>query len=383
MHLCLAGMITDGLSYQENLLIKFHKKLGMDVSVITSQWIYGSNNELIKVSNMEYVDEMGVKYYRLSIKNRDNINNRLKKYNNVVKILDKTAPDILFIHNVQFLDIRQIVKYLKKHRNVTVYVDNHADFSNSGLNYISKYILHGVIWRYYAHMISPYTKKFYGVLPARVDFLENVYGLPSNKCELLVMGADDELVQKAESVEIKLATRQKHGISEDDFLIVTGGKIDEWKKQTLLLMEAVSNIKNEKVKLIVFGSVIPELKEKVNSLADGTKVQYIGWIKSDESYDYFATADLAVFPGRHSVFWEQVVAQGIPMLCKEWEGTKHVDVGGNVEFLTRDSATEIQDAIEELIDNPDKYSEMKKVAQERGKKIFSYKEIAKRSVELE
>lgn len=51
--------------------------------------------------------------------------------------------------------------------------------------------------------IEPYVKKFYGVLPARVDFLIDVYNLPKEKCELLVMGADDDLVKKNEKPEIR------------------------------------------------------------------------------------------------------------------------------------------------------------------------------------
>lgn len=122
-----------------------------------------------------------------------------------------------------------------------------------------------------------------------------------------------------------------------------------------MLMEAVQKIDNPKVKLIVFGSVTSELKDKVVALADGKKVQYIGWVKSEDSYAYFAAADLAVFPGRHSLFWEQVAAQGIPMLCKKWDGTTHVDIGGNVKFLTKDSVKEIQSNIEELCGFSDKY----------------------------
>ena len=38
------------------------------------------------------------------------------------------------------------------------------------------------------------------------------------------------------------------------------------------------------------------------------------------------------------MFWEQVVAQGIPMVVKYWEGNLHIDFSkGNVEFLYNDS----------------------------------------------
>ena len=104
-------------------------------------------------------------------------------------------------------------------------------------------------------------------------------------------------------------------------------------------------------------------------------------MKGNDSYKYFAASDLVVFPGRHSVYWEQVTGLGVPMLCKEWDGTKHVDLGGNVRFLRHDSTKEIQREIERLLDNPGEYGKMKEVARREGMKVFSYRRIARQSLE--
>ena len=381
VHLCLGSFYPDNYSYQENLLPKFHKELGYEVEVIASTQSFDEHGKVCYLPNAgTYQNEYDIKVTRLSYKSENRIWKKLKRYRGTYEALEKASPDILFIHGGQFLDIDQVVKYLKKHQNVTVYVDNHADFSNSATNWVSKNILHKIVWKHTEHQIEPYTKKFYGVLPVRVDFLKDIYGLPSEKCELLVMGADDELVEKAKASGSKERIREQYGIKENDFLIMTAGKIDQWKTQTLLLMQAVQNIKKDNVRLIVFGSVTQELMDQVKALADGTKVQYIGWVLSKDSYDYFEAADLVVFPGRHSVMWEQVTGQGKPMLVKDWPGTHHVDLGGNVRFLTQDSVEEIQGEIERLLDNPEEYWEMKEVAEKKGMKIFSYKDIAKRSI---
>lgn len=382
VHIMLCGPVTDGWSYQDNLLTKYHKKLGCDVTIITSQWVWGENGKLIKFEKSNYQNESNVKVIRLPIKGKDNFLRKFKCYEGVAEALGDEKPDILFIHGCQFIDMGVVVKYVKVHLGIKVYVDNHADFSNSGTNWLSKNILHKILWRRSAHMIEPYTIKFYGVLPARVDWLIDMYKLPKDKCELLVMGADDDKVVEAKKPGIREAIRGRYGIKDDDFLIMTGGKIDPWKTQTLLLMKAVAKIKNPKVKLIVFGSITPDLKEQVYEICLEDKVQYIGWINSDESYKYFGSADLVVFPGRHSVFWEQVAGMGIPMLCKYWEGTMHVDIGGNVKFLKEDSIREIEESINALVENTFSYQIMLKVAQNEGKNQFSYKEIAKRSIEI-
>lgn len=383
VHLCLGSFFPDNFSYQENLLPKYHKILGYDVEVIASTQSFDSQGKVCFLDNVgSYQNEYDIKVTRLPYKNGNKIWKKLKRYKGVFNALSDAAPDILFIHGGQFLDIDQVVKYLKIHPEVTVYVDNHADFSNSATNWISKNILHKIIWKHTMHKIEPYTRKFYGVLPVRVDFLKNVYGLPAEKCELLVMGADDELVKKAKDSGAREKIRAKFGIKEDDFLIMTGGKIDPWKTQTLLLMQAVKNIDRDNVRLIIFGSVTQELADQVKSLADGNKIQYIGWITSKDTYDYFEAADLVVFPGRHSVMWEQVTGQGKPMIVKDWPGTHHVDLGGNVLFLNQDSVDEIYDRISYLINNPGIYRDMMLVAQLKGEQFFSYKDIAKRSIAI-
>lgn len=378
-HLCLNGPYNEGWNYQENILPKYHVLEGNEVYQIVTPYIW-EGTQLKETTDKEYTNEHGVHIYRCFAKKGLIGGIRFNRYPEVYSLLEKINPEILFIHDVQCLDMTVVAKYLKKHPRCIVYADNHSDFSNSARNWVSKNIIHKIIWKRMAHIIEPYVKKFYGVLPARVDFLVNVYGLPKEKVELLVMGADDQLIKKAKENLPAKDIRGKYGIGKDDFLIMTGGKIDLFKTQTLLLMQAVHNINNKKVKLIVFGSVAPELKDNVAALSDGKKVQYIGWIEANESYDYFATADLVVFPGRHSVFWEQVVGQGIPMIVKYWDGTTHVDCGGNVRFLYNDDVAEIQQAIESIcVEN--EYSIMKN-ASIKASTTFMYSKIAQNSIEM-
>ena len=190
-------------------------------------------------------------------------------------------------------------------------------------------------------------------------------------------------MEEATKPGVRQAIREKYGIAKDDFLIVTGGKIDRWKRQTLLLMDAVRKITDKKLKLIVFGSVEDEIQAELNQLCDDKRVQFVGWVTPKDTYRYFAAADLVAFPGRHSTLWEEAAAIGIPLLCKDIPGTHHVDLGGNVRFLKEDSTEEIQNVIENLLNNPEEYQQMKKIATEKGKKAFSYREIAKIAIEQE
>lgn len=377
-HLCLACFFPDGYSYQENLLPKFHKRLGYEVEVIASLLTFGSNGEQAYMDHCDtYINENGIKVVRLDYRLDNKVSKKLQLFRGLYAALENSEPDILFIHGCQFLDIKQVVKYLKNNPGIEVYVDNHADYSNSATNLISKYILHRIIWRHCAQLIEPFTTKFWGVLPARVDFLTENYGLPSEKCSLLVMGADDDEVARASGAASIMATKNRLDLQTKDFVIVTGGKFDESKCQILALMDAVAEIGGN-VKLLIFGPVASSLKVAFDKRLQEDRIIYLPWASTSESYDYFAIADLIVFPGRHSVYWEQAAAMGKPLLVKRWAGTTHIDCGGNVAYTSGDDAVALANDLASLMEI-EMLESMKRNA-DRAKVVFLYSGIAKRSI---
>ena len=378
LHVCLGCFYIDNYTYQENLLPKYHKKLGYDVKIVASTLSFDENGNACNIKAQKDINENGIEVTRLNYKNLlfKKLGKFLRVYSGFKQYLDKCKPDIIFIHGCQFNDIRLIRDYAKKN-NIVIYVDNHADFSNSARNIFSKLILHKLMWRKCAKIIEPYTTRFYGVLPARVDFLKDIYKIPNNKVNLLVMGADDELVNECNNKEEIINLRKKLKIKENDFVIITGGKIDMAKLQILTLMKTIKKFDN--IKLIIFGSIINELKETFNSLLSDNII-YVGWLNSTDTYKYISLANLVVFPGRHSVLWEQTVAQGKPMVVKYWKGTTHIDLGGNVKFLYEDSEEEMYSLLDQIINKND-YVSMNKIAKSNKNNSFLYSEIAKTSID--
>lgn len=169
-------------SCQENLLPKFHKELGYEVEVIASTQSFDSYGKVCYLQNTgTYQNEYDIKVTRLPYKTESKVWEKLKRYQGCYDALKVANPDVIFVHGGQFLDIDQTVRYIKENPSITVYVDNHADFSNSATNWFSKNILHKIIWKHCEKKIEPFTKKFYGVLPVRVDFLKKCTDcLPQN-----------------------------------------------------------------------------------------------------------------------------------------------------------------------------------------------------------
>jgi len=356
--------------------------MGHYVSVIASKVSFDENGELCLLKKQgETLSREGYKVLRLRYKRfLYPLNKRIRRYERTYISIKEENPDIIFVHGCQFWDIKKIREYKRHNRNVKIFVDNHADFNNSASNWISKHILHKVIWRHCAKSIEGFTEKFYGVTPNRCAFLENVYKIEKNKIELLLLGVDDERINVDQKENIRSRVRKMYNIPENDFVIISGGKLD-LRKNVHLLIQAVNELENDKIKLILFGKIKLQIQPELIELCKSDNIRYVGWVNSNNIYDLLQASDLGVFPGTHSVLWEQAVGTGLPCIFKYWEGMDHIDLDGNCRFLYNDSVSEIKKILEEVINDRDQYSRMKDVAESNKRKKFSYHEIARKAIE--
>jgi len=382
LHCCLAAFYIDHYSYQENILPKMHKLQGHEVAILASTETYLSNTALGYLPPSTYINEDGIPVTRVSYQKwlPFSVMKKLRIYKGISAVIEDFRPDIIFIHDCQFISITKIVAYIRQHHAVKVYVDGHTDFINSAKNWLSREVLHRIIYKWCAKQIEPYTRKFYGVLPVRVDFFKDVYNIAPEKVELLLLGADHSLTDLNNRDAIRERVRQEHQIDTNDFVLVTGGKLDN-RKKIHTLMRAVNELQVKDIKLIVFGTPNSEMKSEIDELSRSAYIRFIGWANASQTYDYLLAADLAFFPGTHSVLWEQSVGVGLPCVFKRWNGIEHVDLDGNCLFIDNGDLMEIKKMILLLYNDRSLLMSMKKVASDRGIKEFSYYEIAKKAIE--
>lgn len=375
VHVQLSGPYMPGMGYQENILSKKHQELGHNVSLIS----YSDNKDIDQCID-------GVDIYFLKKRNDNSILKRIPivriliyKFVGLYDKLEELHPDVIFIHSVFCPDYLEIVKYSKKHPDVNVYADSHVDYYNWPIKNNKDRIRKHFIYGYIARRVSNVCKVVWGVSPWRCKYLIDVFGVDKKKVDLLVMGGDENYIKWNEKTNIKREIRKEYDIPEDAFLIVTGGKIDR-TKNIHILMEAVSKIKRRNVYLLIFGRFETD-EPYTKFLSD--KIKYIGWLSSIEVYPILLSADLGCFPGTHSVLWEQACASGLPCIFKNWdEGFNHVDVGGNCLIIDEITVNSITSSIEMIMDNEEMYSNMLAVASTKAKDIFSYINIARRSINI-
>ncbi len=386
IHCCLANFYIDGFGYQENIITRIHKRQGHEVMILASTEVIKPGDGYVYVTPGEYVNEDGIPVKRVSYKHflPLKIGAKIRCYNDVFQTIKSFAPDIIFMHNAQTAAVFPIIKYLKKHPECRLYIDSHTDFVNSAKTWASKYLLHGILYKWYVRKTIPFTRRYYGTLPARVAFLRDFYGTPADKTEYLPLGVDDVFVPIKDREQIRDIVRNNLNLCEDDFVVVCGGKLER-RKNILLLMKSVISLYNENhnVKLLLFGSVSQDIKKEFDELlnANLNTIKYIGWVPAKETYKYFFASDIACFPGTHSTLWEESVGLGLPIIAKRWDGITQIDLNGNAILLNEPITVEsVTNCIGSILRDTDKYNYMKLISMTKGMSFFAYSRIAEYAI---
>lgn len=381
VHVCLCGTFGEDYAYQDNLLPKFHHKLGHDVTIIAPIYCHintQTGKDETAPCGEKYLAD-GIKLIRLAplIKNRVNI--RLHLFKNLYKVLQQESPKLLFVHGIDSLSYTNCIRYARNNHNVYLVFDNHADWNNSYHSKIAYYWAKHIIKRIIVYPALKIAKQFYGVTPARCSFLNEMYDIPTDKIKLLPFGADDDALKIGMKLTLRNEIRNQYSISPSDFLIVTGGKIDR-RKNIHLLAEALLKIDNASVKLLIFGAVNNDIKDYFSSL-HSDRIIMAGWIPSNEVYKYFYAADFVIFPGLHSVLWEQMLATRVPCACTRIKGFEHMNYNGNCILLDNSTVEYYRDIIDRVTKDDEYYMKLKNNADTDLANQFRYSKIAQQVLE--
>jgi len=374
--LMICEFYDPSLEYQENILTKYYTMHGHEVVVITStfenvfDYYSGKHNNKIP-SSIIYDGKTKV----IKLKYKFNFLNKIRKYVSINKILEEEKPDLIYVHDI-IPNITECVQYLKREPKCKMIMDYHADYSNSGRNWFSLKILHGIIRKWYLDKSRPYLSKIFPVVPAGIKFLHEVYKVPLNEMEVLPLGADLNLCNKMKSSSILNELKQKYNIGNDDKVIITGGKLSP-RKKTELLIEAFHKLDIDNKHLIIIGDSSNEdlkYKEKLISLSKKSKnIHFTGWLNTEMIYAHFHISTIAVFPASQSILWQQAIASGLPLITGNTgeQSIEYLNLYNNIVILERDDITvdNLCLNIYNILSNSNLYENMKigaqKVANEK------------------
>lgn len=345
--LMLCDFFDESLNYQENVLSKYYVKYGHEVIVVTSTFtsVFDFINDRYDVKSVasDYVAN-GVRIIRLPY--RLNWLNRVRRFAPLHALLEAEQPDLVFAHDIM-LNMTDAIPYLRRNTQARMIMDYHADYSNSGKNWLSLKVLHGIIRKRVLDRARPHLQRIFPIVPASAQFLREVYRVPDHEMELLPLGADLDLSRQVEDSMAGAVLRQRYGIASDALVIFTGGKLAP-AKRTELLVQAFATMPDPSLRLVVAGDAAPndqaykrQLEERVSA---DPRVILTGWLDAHDLLAHLDMADLAVFPASQSILWQQAIGMGLPLVIGEpmaWPGGRqdvsYLNRYGNITLVERDA----------------------------------------------
>ena len=376
----VARKFLEGFAYQDNELADMHARLGHEVTVITSQSDDSSlyfDMSLIKKSKAVSSKKKSADFRIIRLPLKHKVNFRFWEFKNLISTLEEIEPDLIFFHGSPMFCLLDLAKYKKKHPGITLVMDCHNDYNNAGHGIVSRVLMHKIIYRSIIYKTRNEVDLYYYLAPNIRIFMKDMYRIPDRKLKFLPRGGILENMDFANEVKIRREIREQLHIGTDDVVVISGGKLDS-KKMSHHLCEAINDLNKPNVHLILFGTVDKNYEEQLQKAVNGNpKIHLIGWIASENVYNYFFASDIACFPGGHSVMWEQAICCGLPLIVKDWyKGMYYLNVKRNVLLLEDSDVRYIKPALSSLIDHPELRVEMSLNARNEVQKFFSYRRIA-------
>ncbi len=375
MHFALSCFYIEGYKYQENMLPSIHHKAGHQVMMVASCTSFNNKGHVCYLEPTEYISQDGFKVIRVPYKKpfHKGIFRRLRLYKGVYKIIDEFKPDVLFFHGCSALELDTIVKYKRKHPEVVLFIDNHADYNNSGSSFLSLAVQHKLIYRPALKRALPFTEKVLCPSIECMDFCRNVYGVPENLLEFYPLGGT--IISPEQLQKNRITIRNKEQVSDKAIVFSHSGKMDS-KKRTIEIIKAFSAVENDQFRLWIIGVLMDDVKDQVLDLVSKDKrISYLGWKTSEELTQYLCASDYYVQPGGQSATMQNAMCCGCAVLLYPHKSHKPY-IDGNGYYISTEE--DMRTVFMEISSHPENTKAMEQRSLEIASELLDYQKLAER-----
>lgn len=300
IHCCLSNYYVDEFAYQENELVAAHVADGHDVMVIASTETFGTEKKITYLDPSDYSGADGARVVRLPYKKflPQWIMRKLRMHPNVNGLLDAFKPDVIMFHGTCGWELQTVCTYVARNSHVILYVDSHEDYNNSARTFASKWLLHFCYYRLILLACLPRIRKILCVNVDSMHFLEDLYGVKSEKLEFFPLGG--QIPTDIEYNDRRASIRLRFNLEDDNIAIIQSGKINRSKKLVESLT-AFREIPDKKMRFFITGKIENDVSNEANALiAADPRVVFLGWLNPKELQDMLCGSDVYVQPGSQS-----------------------------------------------------------------------------------
>lgn len=297
LHIGLASHYTEGMSYQDNLLPEMNLQEGHEVVFITDTYKY-IHGELIHGREEDSVLPNGLRLIRLEYDKIINefVTVKIQKVHRLRFLLEEIRPDAILYHGLCGYELMAVAEYVKEHGTV-FYADSHEDFTNTAKTPVAKMAYKYIHGFFIKKAMSCINKVLYLSRETK-DYLKDMYHLEDAVLEFYPLGGImQEKCQKEIQRKILI---EKMKFPEDVVIFSHSGKLAKEKK-TAELLRAFSASADDKMRLLIFGSIPEEQKKELTLLMQkDARVHFLGWKSGQEIIDLLNATDMYLQPGSQS-----------------------------------------------------------------------------------
>ena len=375
LHVCAGNPFTESMYYKENYLIEANLEDGHEPVVLadTSLWREG---RVAETDPGSFRMANGTRVIRVRFQNMlfPMLTRKLRKIPNFPALAASLEPDVILFHNIFQYGVAQLREIRERLPGCKIYGDVSSSADNSGRTFLSRWVLHGMIYRRWIQKSLPdWDKIFYVAEPSR-EFLRSVYDVPDSLLELNPLPA--RIMSREEKRRRGEAFRKAHGVPRGGPVLFHSGKMNALKR-TVEMLRIVRSLETAyDFRLFIAGSFSGEIKEEAEGLMNGSdRIVYLGFLGQDELQTALAACDLYLQPGSASQTAQAAIACGAPVIVGS-RGYYDAFVQENGYLI--DDVSELSAILPELLARPDRLAEMSEQSYKVAERFFDYRKLAAR-----
>lgn len=308
--------------YQVNLLSRLQKADGHEVTVVTAELdkipsfltaFFGKDD--IPEKDRLFELETGVPIVRLPLLGF--YSGRAVFHPRIFKTVSDLKPDVVFVHGEDTLTGMLFI-LLARWLKYPLVLDCHM-LEMASVNRFREYFR-----AFYRRFITPIilSENIPLIRVVDSDYVQKCLGIPLSHTDLLSFGTDTSYFKPDR--EMRNIIRARLGFSENTFLILYAGKMDESKGGAFLaegLKKKLSCATGRPIEFLVIGNTDGDYGERVERQFRGSENRIVR-LPTQRYYDlaqYYQAADLAVFPRQCSMSFFEAQSCGLPVLFENNE----------------------------------------------------------------
>ncbi len=384
------------MGYQETYLARLQAAMGHTVHVITSHLRYpGNEYQVLRdvLGNREkapgtYNDEVtGVAVHRLHTRFEQGLRVWLE---GLERHLLECAADLVVVHGVTSFNALRVAALRSRGRispGTRIVMDEHMLYSvldRSGAAAVRYKLFYSCVSLALVPWFLRNGISFVAVTGETGDFMVQHYGIPRSAIRVIPIGVDVETF--AFDPIARTRVRQTLRIAGSDIVLVHAGKLIREKGPHLIVAASIPVMKEHpQVRLLFIGSQDEEYTRRIKSDLDreglAERVTWLPAVPHASLADYYAAADLGVWPTQESMTALEVSACGRPVILGPSTVSRERIAGGG--GLSAANQVELTAHIRALVEDPALRSKMGEMGEAHMRRDFDWRVIAKSFLEVD